>query len=195
MDKEKITVIERPKTISWEEISSVLKRAHEENVHKGIVLPYPHLPPEVLKKKTEGLGGRIFVALYDGHVVATGAVAIIEKSFWCGKGKYAYCFLDAVLPKFAGKGLYGEIVKVQEEYARNHTLDRMMFDTDERNKRMLAISKRYDYRYVQYRVRDGHNSVVMVKWLNGCPYSRLKCALMFFCIKWKKIIASKMREL
>jgi GNAT superfamily N-acetyltransferase len=186
MDREEIIVSERPDNISWEEISSVLKRAHEDNIKKGIVLPYPQLPPEEIKAKTEDRGGKMFVALCEGKVVATGAVAIIEKNLWCGNGRYAYCFLDAVLPEFTGRGIYRRIVTAQESFAESMGVARMLFDTDERNKRMLDISRKNGYRFVQYRIREGRNSVLMVKWMDGCPYSRLKCAWTFFRIKRNK---------
>ena len=187
MDRKEIVVLERTGNVSWEEISSVLKQAHAENVKNGIVLPYPALPPEELYAKTEGRGGKMIVALCEGKVVGTGAVAIIEKEFWCGKGKYAYCFLDAVLPEFMGQGIYAKIVEWQENYAKSVGVDRMLFDTHELNKRMIKISERHGYRKIQYRVKEGRNSVVLVKWLNGCPYSRFKCAWVYSRKKREKI--------
>ena len=92
MDREEIVVVERPESVSWEQISVVLKRAHEENVKNGIILPYPHLPPEEIRKKIEDQDGVLYVALDGEKVVATGAVKIIHKSLWCGSGNYAYCF-------------------------------------------------------------------------------------------------------
>ena len=183
MDRKEIAVIERPDNVSWEDISRTLRRAHEDNVKKGIVLPYPHLPPEEIEAKTEGRGGKMFVALDEGKVVATGAVAIIEKDLWCGNGKYAYCFLASVLPEYAGQGLYRKIVAAQEDYAKANGVFRMMFDTDERNTRMLEISIKNGYRRVTYRVKEGRNSVLLVKWLNGCPYSKLQCYWKFIRIR------------
>ena len=183
MDRNEIVVLEKPENVSWDEISSVLKQAHAENVKNGIVLPYPALPPEELYAKTEGRGGKLFVAMHNGKVVGTGAVAIIEKQFWCGKGKYAYCFLDAVLPEYRGKGIYRQIVNWQEKYAESVGVDRMLFDTHEQNKRMIKISQKNGYRLVEFRVRGGRNSVVLVKWLNDCPFSRLRCFLKYVKIK------------
>lgn len=182
MYTEEIVVLERPEEITWEEISTVLKNAHSDNVSKGIILPYPALPPKELCKKTEGRGGKMIVALHKGKVVGTGAVAVIEKDLWCGKGKYAYCFLDAVLPEYMGQGIYRRIENWQENYARTVGVDRMLFDTHEDNKRMLHISEKNGYRRVEYRIKENRNSVVMVKWLNGCPYSRLKCAVTYYKI-------------
>ena len=186
MDREEIVILERPESVSWEQISFVLKKAHEENVRNGIVLPYPQLPPMEIKEKIEGKEGKLFVALSGDKLVATGAVKIIKKNLWCGNGDYAYCFFAAVLPEFAGRGIYRRIEIAEEEYARLKGVNRMMFDTDDRNKRILSISKKNNYRQVEYRIRDGRNSVLLVKWLDGCPYSRIKCAIKFWRIRLKK---------
>lgn len=191
MAGKEIMVLERPETVSWEEISFVLKQAHAENVKNGILLPYSALPPDKLFAKTEGRGGKMLVALDDGKVIGTGAVAIIDKCLWCGKGKYAYCFLDAVLPEYRGKGVYRQIVSWQEKYAESVGVDRMLFDTHEQNKRMIKISKKNGYRLVEYRVRDGRNSVVLVKWLNDCPFSRLRCFIKYNRIKHDRKKAAK----
>lgn len=188
MDREEIIIVERPEFITWEQISCVLKKAHEENVRNGIVLPYPHLPPNEIRNKIEGQEGVMYVALNGDQVVATGAVKIIQKTLWCGSGQYAYCFFAAVLPEYAGRGLYRRIETAQEGYANSKGIKRMMFDTDEQNKRILSISKKNGYRFVDYRVRDGRNSVLLVKWLDGCPYSRIKCAIKYLSIKLRKKI-------
>lgn len=179
MDWTEIMILERPANVSWEEICSVLRKAHAENVSKGIILPYPQMSPEELYAKTEGRGAKMFVAMCKGKVVGTGACAVIKKNLWCGKGEYAYCFLDAVLPEYAGQGVYRRIVERQESYAKEINVERMMFDTHEQNRRMIDISKRNGYRPVEYRVRDAHNSVVLVKWLNGCPFSWIKCLIKY----------------
>lgn len=188
MDREGIVVVERPESVSWEQISFVLRKAHEENVKNGIILPYPHLPPEEIRKKIEDRDGVLYVALDGEKVVATGAVKIIHKNLWCGSGKYAYCFFAAVLPEYAGRGIYRKLIIAREEYARSKGVSRLLFDTDEKNKRVLSISKKDGYRYVDYRIRDSHNSVLLVKWLDGCPYSRIRCFAEYLKIKIGKKI-------
>ena len=96
-------------------------------------------------------------------------------------------FFAAVLPEYAGRGIYRRIEIAEEAYARTKGVNRMMFDTDERNKRILSISKKNEYRLVEYRIRDGRNSVLLVKWLDGCPYSRIKCAIRYWKIKLGKM--------
>lgn len=85
MDWEKIITKERPDSITWERISSVLIQDHKTNIEKGIVLP-------TIKAKSEARMEKMFVALYEGKAVGTGTVALIEKDFGCGQGRYAYCF-------------------------------------------------------------------------------------------------------
>lgn len=187
MDRKEIRVLERPDSISWEEISSVLRQAHADNIKKGIILPYPSLPPEELYAKTEGRGGIMLVALCNGKVVGTGAVVIINKNIWCGSGLYAYCYLDSVLPEYAGQGIYRMIVNWQEDYAKKSGVNRMLFDTHELNRRMLSISQKHGYRKIDYKIRKDHNSILLVKWLNDAPISYIKCALKFAWIRYNKI--------
>lgn len=193
MDREEIEIIERPESVSWEQVSFVLKKAHEDNVRNGIVLPYPQLPPWEIKEKIEGQGGVLFVALSGEQLVATGAVRIIKKNIWCGSGDYAYCCFAAVLPEYAGRGIYRRIEIAEEEYAKSKGINRMMFDTDERNKRILSISKKNGYRFVDYRIREERKSVLLVKWLDKCPCSRIKCTIKFLWIKYHKIFQRKQR--
>lgn len=182
-----ITIIERPSFVSWEDISNVLKSAHAQNVKKGIIMLYPQLSPEQLKEKIESYGAKLFVALDGEKIVGTGAVAILNKDYlWCGKGQYAYNFMDAVMPDYAGRGIYARIAAEQEKYAQENDVDRMLLDTHARNKRMIGLSKKKGYRPVYFRYINNHESIVMVKWLNMCPYSRIECALKFAKIKYNK---------
>ena len=181
-----IIVIDRPDSVSWEELSAVLKKAHEQNLQRGIKLPYPFLPPAQLQEKTEGRGARVLVALCDGQVVGIGAVATIQKNVWCHRGDYAYSFLDAVLPAFSGKGVFRRIEAQQEAIAREWGLQHMLFDTDERNRRMIRVTEKMGFRKVDYRVRPDHRSVILVKWLDGCPHTRLWCSIKYLHKKWKR---------
>lgn len=189
MDKREIEIIDATDIVSWEEVSRVLRTAHSSNVAKGIVLPYPHLPPEQLREKVVDRGGRLFVAKAGDRIIGTGAIALIDKKLWCGKGKYAYSFLDSVLPEYAGKGIYRRIAEAQEQYALNNGVNRIFLDTDERNLRIQEISRRNGYKLVDYRVRGDHNSVVMVKWLSGCPYSDASIWVRYRAIRLKRIFS------
>lgn len=182
-----IVVTERPASVSWEEISRLLKTAHAENVRQGIVMRYPQLPPEQLYEKTEGRGGTLFVALDGDRLVGTGAVVRVDRKIWCGDGAYAYCSFGAVLPEFRGKSIYPRLIAARENWARESGISRMLMDTNERNRTMLSLCRKNDWREVDYRIYDGHGSVMLVKWLGGCPYSRLHCQYKFQWMKWGRI--------
>ena len=181
-----ITVMRRPESVSWEAVSRVLKEAHRENVRRGIRMPYPQLPPEQLYEKTEGRGGVLFVALDSERRVGTAAVVRIKKDIWCGDGGYAYCFLDTILPAYAGKGVFRRLADAQQLWASEAGLDRLLLDTNEKNVRMRKICRRNGFLPVEYRIHDDHNSVIFVKWLHGCPYPEWFVRLMFIRLKWKR---------
>ena len=192
MDRDEIMVVERPESVSWEEISGLLRRAHAQNVANGIKLPYPFLAPEELKAKTEGEGGKMLVALLNGKLVGTAAIKVISRdNFWFGGGDFAYCFLAAVSPECTGRGVYRRLVEAREHIARDWGVNRLLFDTDERNARVMEIMKKNGFRAVDYRIREDHNSIIFVKWLNGSPYSKLKCAYVFWRRKSDRLKKAK----
>lgn len=180
MSRDEVSIVERPESVSWEDISGLLRRAHAQNVANGIKLPYPFLSPSELRDKVEGAGGKMLVALHNGKLVGTAAVKVIHRDYlWCGKGEYAYCFLAAVLPEYSGQGIYRRLIEAREDIARSWGINKLLFDTDERNTRVIKICKKNDFRPVDYKIREDHNSVLLVKWLDGCPYSKLKCAYVY----------------
>ena len=147
-------------------------------------MPYPFLEPEEIREKIESKGGVMFVAMVDDQLVGTGAVILLDKHFWCGKGKYGYHCFDAVLPEYEGKGVYKAIAAKQEAYVKSHDVDRIFFDTHEKNRRMIEMSRKSGYEFIEYRIRKDHNSVLMVKWLDQSPYSHLLCRTNFLKVKY-----------
>jgi RimJ/RimL family protein N-acetyltransferase len=125
----------------------------------------------------------MFVALLDDQLIGTSATLFINKNFWCGNGIYAYnCFIS-VLPEYAGKGVYKAMALKQEEYIKSKNVNRVFFDTHEKNKRIIEVSKKNGYEFVDFIIRKKHNSVYMVKWLDNPPYTHLQCTKNFWKIK------------
>lgn len=183
---EGITVTVRPETVSWETVSQVLREAHRENVRQGIRMTYPNLPPQELWAITEGRGGTLYLASDGDRVVGTAAVVRIDKAIWCGDGAYAYCFLDAVVPDYAGKGVFRQLAAAQERWARAAGISRLLLDTNERNRPMLRLCRKNGWRAVDYRIHHGYSSVMLVRWLDGCPYSPLYCRYKYLWMKWAR---------
>lgn len=178
MDNPKISIVEKPDWVSWDEIHQVLWKAHADNRNNGVVMRYPSLSGEEICQKIEG-NGKMLCAIADGKVVGTAAIIVKSSHLWCGKGNYAYCCFASVLPEYNGKGIYKVLDLKREELALTLQLTRMLGDTHENNKHRLDIAKKAGYKFVDYKYYKNHYNVVMVKWLNGCPYTEFRCKIEF----------------
>lgn len=178
--RDEIQIIEKPDWISWDVIHEVLWVSHANNRERGMNMAFSTFSGEKIKEIIDG-HGKMLVALCDDKVVGTAAIKIKNSNLWCGKGDYAHCCFASVLPEFNGMGIYGRLCKEREIIALEMGLERMVFDTHECNKRIIDINKRNDYKLISMTVWKDHYNVVMVKWLNGCPYSD-------WYIKWQFMI-------
>lgn len=189
--KPEIEVIEKPDWVSWDDIHEVLWKAHAQNRERGINMAFPALPGDLIQKKIEEELGKMFVAMNNNIVVGTGAILIKNNSFWWNKDSYVYCCFDSVLPEFRGHGIYMQIELKQEEEAIANKIKLLMFDTHESNKRMLLINKKNGFKAVDIKVCRDHYNIVMVKWLNGCPYSDWYIRSQFLLRKWYRKLRYK----
>lgn len=185
-----IQIIERPESVSWDEIHKVLWSAHAQNRANGINMALPALPGDKIREIIGGRG-KMLVAIVDGKVVGTAAIKIKPSNLWCGKGEYAYCCFASVLPEYNGLGIYKRLDIKREEIAKEMGLNRMLGDTNENNKRRLEIAHKAGYKFVDISIWKDHYNIVMVKWLNGCPYSDWYCKLQFNLHKWYRKIRFK----
>lgn len=183
MSKKQVRIIEKPDCVSWGEIHEVLWKAHEKNRERGIFMRYPSLSGEEIRERIEGKG-KMYVAVSNGEIVGTGAVVVRDWLLWCGKGQYAYFCFQSVLPDFQGNGIYKDLCQRSEQEARNMGLSRILMDTNENNKRVLDIAKKNNYKVVSLKFYKDHYNVVMVKWLDGCPYLGWYCDMQFIVHKW-----------
>lgn len=181
-----IQIVEKPDWVSWEDIHNVLWKAHSENRKNGIFMRYASLTGEEIRQRVEGKG-KLFCAITNGKVVGTGAAFEKNVKLWFTKGRKPVCYqcFASVLPEFMGKGIYKQLVLCRERYCREIGLNRMMFDTHERNKHTINILKKNGYKFVDYRFYKDHYNIVMVKWLDGCPYSDFRLKYEFVLIKLK----------
>ena len=176
MDKS-IRILVKPDYVSWDDIHDVIWKSHEENRKNGVIMRYPSLPGSEIEKKI-GADGKMLVALTeDGKLVGTAAMMQKKAKLWFGENDFAYCCFASILPEYNGKGIYKEMCRLQEEMARGEGLNMMMFDTHEKNARNLGHSVKAGYRFVDLKFYRDHYNVVMVKWLDGCPYSRFWCSM------------------
>ena len=116
MAEKEIIICEKPDSVSWEQISKVLVNAHKPNLEKGIFMRYPFLPPEEIRARIEGRGVML-VAMDGDKPVGTGAVLFLDKNFWYGSGKFAYCCFASILPEYSGRGLYRRMLETEDSLA------------------------------------------------------------------------------
>ena len=185
----KIQIIEKPEWISWDDIHEIIWAAHAENRGKGIFMKYPTLPGHVIEEKMKE--GKMFVAIDDTKLVGTAGVIIKEKVSWYGNGTFAYCLLDSVLPDYNGQGIYKQLSVKREELVKELGITRLLIDTHENNSHELDILRKNGYKSVDYKFYNDHYNVVLVKWLDGCPYADSYIKWQFLIHKWYRKLRYK----
>lgn len=179
-----IQIIEKPNWVSWEEIHEVLFSAHAQNRANGINMKKPTLPGEEIAKEI-GHEGKMFVAMDGEHVVGTLALLIKKGKKWYNTCEYGYLCYGAVLPEYGGRGIYRSLYQHAETTAKQLGLKVLTRDTNERNVRMLKITKQEGYRFVAYKACSDHFNIVRAKWLGECPYPVWYINTRFFISKVK----------
>lgn len=175
-----IQIIEKPDWVSWDDIHNTLWTAHASNRERGMAMRYASLTGEEIRERVEGKG-KMFCAIKDNKLVGTAAVVTKKAKLWFDKDSatYAYLCFACVLPECAGQGVYQQLYIEREREGMKMGLKHLMFDTHENNSRVLEINSKKGFKPVDYKFYKDHFNVVMVKWLDGCPYSDFRCKFEF----------------
>lgn len=187
-----IQIIEKPDWVTWEEIKQCLMDAHATNRAKGINMTHYQWPAEKIEALLGG-NGIMLVALDGDKLIGTAAIADKIGKRWYAIGHYAYICFDGIIPKYTGKGIFKLLDSERERVAQQLGYNILLFDTHAKNMHRQKIALRKGYRYVRFFLANSkdHYSVVMVKWLNGCPYSRFYCCWRYLLSKVKTILRTK----
>lgn len=179
-----IQIIEKPDWVSWDEIHDVIWKAHAPNRENGIIMSFPSLSGEEIRKKIEP-EGKFFVALDGKKVVGTMGIMKGKGHPWFTKGlQYGHMCLAAVLPQYSGNGIYQSLNNLRERYAVDNNYSVLIADTNEQNTKMIGIKKKEGYRLVAYMACKDHYNVVMAKWLQPCPFSSWYIKIRFYLSKF-----------
>lgn len=187
-----IQIVEKPDWLSWDEIKQCLYFAHAANRIKGINMAHHQWTAETIKDYI-GDNGLVLVALDGNKLVGTACIKEKYGKKWFNEGRYAYFCFDAVLPEYAGKGIFKELDQQREIYAKKLSYEIAVIDTHENNKHRLEIAKKCGYKLVRYfRAASGdHYCVMATKWFKGSPYSDFYCYLKFQVSKLKTLLITK----
>ena len=127
------------------------------------------------------LNSYCFVAMKEGKLIGTASLKIKTVKQWWVKGDVAYPFADAIIPEYRGTDVFMELQKLRGKCIKELGINILMFDTEENNK----LVQKYNIKMGAKRIKlyasskTWYYSVVMVKWLDGCPYSDWYCKFRF----------------
>lgn len=176
-----IQIMVKPDWVTWDDIKQCLVDAHAVNRAKGINMAHYQWPAEKIKDSL-GEKGVVLVALNGKRLVGTSAIGDKMGNAWYTNGPYAYICFDAVIPEYSGKGIFKLLDSKREQMAMELGYKTLVFDTHSKNFHRQEIAKKYGYRPVRYFQASSkdHYSVVMAKWLDGCPFPRAYCLWKFY---------------
>ena len=170
-----VKIIEKPDTISFEAIWDILHRAHSTNLEKGIIMHTTELSADELERYIQP-EGKCFIAIKDDEIIGTASYRIRKRIDWYVQGKFLDEVLVGVVPEHTGEHIYSLLYNAIETSARELEIPLIVFNTAENNKRKQIICKKKGFQYVGFFVAEDndHYSVIMAKWLDGCPFSKTK---------------------
>ena len=186
------SIIEKNDDFSWDEIRSVILKAHQENLSRGLVVSTTKMSVEQQKKQ---LGeGICFLAVKErqserekaGEIIGVAALKIHNINTWYAKGPVAHFMFDAVLPEYKGHGIYRKLFETRYDYVRNHSASCITISTAEKNFRMRTILDKQGFCPVRMFSVPGlnHYSIRWVKWLCNKPYPSCYIKFRYACSRF-----------
>lgn len=181
-----IQIIQQPEWISDDEIADVLHDAHQTTLAAGMHYTVLNQNGEDIRNRL-GTDGCFFVALLDGKdLVGVSGVSFYEKSnAWYAKGKpYAEVKLEGVKNAYKGMGINGMLHRKIYDYAFTR-VDVLMTHTALQNRLVIRNDLNREWKKVDFNSwrMTNYYSVIMAKWKNGCPYSKLHCTIRYYIKK------------
>lgn len=176
-----IRVMEKPDWISWDEVQQCIHDAQLTNKKKGFDMSFGYKTGEELRKSV-GENGYCFVVLnVCNKVIATISLRVSDIHKWWYKGMAGYHCNEAVLPDYRGTDAYFLMHAAVERKEKELGLKLLWATTAEQNKVILRLAAKSGWKQVQYTAFKGcgYYSVVIARWLGGCPYSAKWIKFMF----------------
>ena len=172
----------KPEWISWDSVQECQRRAHETNNVKGFHMTVQDITGDQLRKQ---LGdGLCFIALDDDKVVGVFGLKFFKgRNWWSWGKKVAYNCMDGILPEYQGSDVYFGLQDLRMDYINKSDAQIIQSNTSEKNKLILKIAKKKGFKQVRYSATGkgaNYYSIIMAKWINGCPYSDKFCNFMFY---------------
>ena len=187
-----IRVIEKPDTLSYELIRDVIHQAHKAHIEKGIIMKITTFSAEELEERIVRNNGKCFIATENERVVGTVSYIIKHLNHWYKSGDAAELTMIGILPNYQGKRIFSMLYKKLEEEIRKKGYTTICCDTPVNNIHAQQLYTKAGFTYVDYFASpSNHYSVEMLKWLNGCPFSKAYCVFRYNLKKLYSIIRFK----
>lgn len=169
----------KPDWVSWDSIHNCIMKAHETNRKSGFCMQNSTMSVQELEDYLKD--DYCFVAILNDKVIGTNSLKKVKSSLWFAKGDIGYECLTAIDPEYRSTGAYFGLKQLRTNFAKKIGIKILMFDTHEDNKNIQAIDLKFGFKYVRYYAspKTWYYSVVMVRWLEGCPYSDWYCSFRF----------------
>lgn len=166
-----ISIVEKPDYITYDDIHELLYAAHASNREKGFNVKTALMNGKELEELL-GDTGRCFVALDGDKLVGTASFRILNRDYWCVQGDVVDRILVGVLPEYKGQHISSMLFKKILDEVKASGYKYIESRTAENNEIMQIISLKDGYRYIDFlSTKADHYTVVMLQWLEECPYS------------------------
>lgn len=169
---EEIRVMEKPDWISWDEVQECIHNAQLTNNKKGFDMRFGHFTGEELRKRIGD--GHCFVVLnQQNKVVGTVSLKVSKISYWWHKGEAGFHCYEAVDPAYRGTDVYFDMHAALMKKEKTLGLKVLWATTAEKNEVIIKASSKAKWKCVQSKASSGcdYYSVILAKWVEGCPYS------------------------
>lgn len=184
---DEIQYLLKPEWVTWDSVQECQRKAQESNNAKGFHMAAQDLSAEYLEKKMRG--GLCFVALDGKRVVGVSGLLLFKgKNWWSFGKKVAYNCMDGILPEYQGTDVYFGLSDLRMKYIKESGADIIQSNTSEHNRMILKICEKKGFKKVRFsatgkNINVDYYSIIMAKWLKGCPYSDWFCNFMYTASK------------
>ncbi len=166
-----IRVIEKPESVSYNIIHDILYKAHEINrVEKKFTIKTAQMTGEELEEYV-GPEGKCYIALEGKKVVGTLSNRVRRVKHWCAEGEAIELAMIGILPEYRGTHIFPMLYELAFKDVQNRKIKYMEIRTADKNLTMQRLGKYNGFKYIDFTpVGKDHYTVVMLKWMDKCPY-------------------------
>lgn len=166
-----IRVIEKPESVSYNIIHDILYKAHEANrVEHKFTIKTAQMTSEELEEHV-GPDGKCYIALDGKKVVGTLSNRVRRVKRWCAKGDAVELAMIGILPEYRGMHIFPMLYDVSFKDVQNRKIKYIEIQTADKNLTMQRLGEYNGFKYIDFTTAGkDHYTVVMLKWMDRCPY-------------------------